>query len=76
MSRPEVRRKLVCHRIDGDLEDDSLEDLRHLYFDEKEGERRISEELTTEGVHLQPLNTKKLNIGTDEKPKLTTVGDY
>ena len=38
--------------IDGDPEDDSLEDLRHLYFDEKEGERSISEEPTTEGVHL------------------------
>ena len=76
MSRPEVRRELVCHWIDGDPEDDSLEDLRHLYFDEKEGEQSISEEPTTEGVHLQPLRTKKLNIGMEEKPKLATVGDY
>lgn len=52
VSRPEVRRELVCHRIDGDPEDDSLEDLRHLYFDEREGEQSISEELTTEGFHL------------------------
>ena len=40
-SRPEARRELACQRIDSDIDDDSLEDLRHLYFKEKEGERSI-----------------------------------
>ena len=75
-ARPEVVRELVCQRINGDPEDDGLEDLRHLYFEEKEGEWNVNEELATEGVHLWPLKTKKLNIGTEEKPKLATVGDY
>ena len=75
-SRSGVKREMVCQRIDGDPEDDSLEALRHLYFDEKEGERSVRDEPMTEGVHLQPLKTKKLNIGTEEKPKLETVGDY
>ena len=38
VSRPEARHELVCQRIDGDPNDDNLEDLRHLYFEEKEGE--------------------------------------
>ena len=50
---------MVCKRIYGDPEDDGLEDLRHLYFEEKEGKWNISEEPTTEGIHLQPLQTKK-----------------
>ena len=29
-SRPNARHKLACQRIDGDPDDDSLEDLRHL----------------------------------------------
>ena len=67
---------MVCQRIDGDPDDDSLEDLRHLYFEEKEGERNINEESTIEGIHLQPLRTKKMNIDTEERPKLATMGDY
>ena len=56
--------------------DDDLEDLRHLYFEEKEGERDIQEEPTTEGIHLLPLKTKKLNIETPKNPKLASIVDY
>ena len=70
------RHKFACQRIDSESEDDSLEDLRHMYFEETEGEWNIKEEPTTEGVHLLLLKTKKLNIGMEEKPKLATVGDY
>ena len=73
---PDGRRKLACQQIDSEPYDDSLEELRHLYFEETEGEWNIKEEPTTEGVHLLPLKTKKLNIGTKEKPKLATVWDY
>ena len=58
------------------MDDDNLEDLRHLYFEETKGERDIKEESMTEGIHLLPLRTKKLNIGTEDKPKLATIGDY
>ena len=75
-SLPEARHELAFQRIDGDPDDDSLEDLRHLYFEEKEGEWNINEELTIEGIHLLPLKTKKLNISTEERPKLADVGDY
>ena len=53
-----------------------MEDLRHLYFEETEGERDIKEEPTMEGIHLLPLRIKKVNIGIEEKPKLATIGDY
>ena len=73
---PEGRHELACQWIDGDLDNDSMEDLRHLYFEEKEGKRSIKDELTMEGIQLLPLKTKKLNIGMDERPKLATVGYY
>ena len=73
---PEDVQELVCQRIDDDPENDGLEDLRHLYFEEKEGKWNINEEPATEGVHLRSLKTKKLNIGTVEMHKLATVGDY
>ena len=57
------------------MDDDDLENLQHLYFEEKEWERDIQEEPTTEGLHLLPLRTKKLNIGTLEKPKILSIGD-
>lgn len=58
------------------MDDDNLEDLRHLYFEEIEGERDIKEEPTIEGIHLLPLKTKKVNIGIEDKPNLATIGDY
>ena len=62
---PDGRLNLACQRIDSKPEDDNLEDLRHLYFEEIEGEGNIKEEPTTEGIHILLLRTKKLNIGTD-----------
>ena len=58
------------------MDNHNPEDLRHLYFEETKGERDIKEEPTIEGIHLLPLRTKKVNIGTEDKPKLATIGDY
>lgn len=58
------------------MDDDNLEDLRNLYFEEIEGERDIKKEPTTQGIHLLPLKTKKLNIGVEDKPEIATTGDY
>lgn len=58
------------------MDDEDIEDLRHLYFEENEGEQNIQEEPITQGIHLLLLKTKKLNIGAQEKPELTSIGDY
>ena len=71
-----IQQKVACQKINSEMDDDNLEDLRHLYFEEIEEERDIKEEPTIEGIHLLPLRTKKVNIGIEDKPKLATIGDY
>jgi len=41
-------------RIDTELEEDGLKGLRHLAFEETEGERGICESPSIEGAHLLP----------------------
>jgi len=38
--------------------------------------RGIKEYPVTYAPHLKPLKLKKLNIGTEEKPKIASIGDY
>ena len=71
-----IEQKVACQNINSEMDDENLEDLRHLYFEETEEERDIKEEPTTKGIHLLPLITKKVNIGTEDRPKLPTIGDY
>jgi len=48
----EVIQKVACQKINNEMNDDNLEDLKHLYFEEMEGERDIKVELMIEGIHL------------------------
>ena len=43
-----MKQSVACKRIDSEMDDDDLENIRHLYFEEKEGERDIQEEPTIE----------------------------
>ena len=67
---------MTCDKIDVELEEDGLEGLRHLAFEEIEGERGIRENPSTEGAHLLPMKPRKQNVGMEDKPKITLVGDY
>ena len=61
-----------CYNINVDEEDD----LRNVNIVEIEGQRDI-EVLTFKLPFLgQPIKIKKVNIGTEQAPKLATVGDY
>jgi len=63
-------------RINAKPEEDGLEVLRHLAFEETEGERGICESPSIEGTHLLLVNLRKQNVGTEDKPKIASVGDY
>jgi len=69
---------LACYKLatDGGNGESDEEDPRHLDIVETEGEREV------QGLELQipdvekPLKTKKINIGSEESPKFSNVGDY
>lgn len=63
-------------RIDAKAEEDGLEVLRHLAFEETEGERGIRESPSIEGTHLLPVRLRKHNVGMEDKPKIASIGDY
>jgi hypothetical protein len=70
---------LACSKVDKDLGDpDDLEELRHLTFKESEGTRDVKDTIS-DGVsssYTKPLKLQKVNIGTEEHPKMTSIGDY
>lgn len=56
--------------------EDDLDELRHLSFHETEGERSIKDGPITDAPHLFLVKLWNNNIGTDDKPKLASIGDY
>lgn len=48
----------------------------HLSFKGSKGEHKIKEDHVCGVPHLQFLKLKKMNIRTDQKPKLASIGDY
>jgi hypothetical protein len=61
-----------CYNINADEDDDP----RNVNIAETKGQRDIE----GPGVELpfirQPIKIKKVNIGTEQAPKLANVGDY
>jgi CTP:phosphocholine cytidylyltransferase-like protein len=55
-----------------------LEDLRHLTFQESTGTREVKDTISgdTNTLYTQPLKLKKVNIGSEENPKMASIGDY
>lgn len=67
---------VTCNIIDAKPEENGLEGLRHLAFEETEGERGIQENPLTEGTHLLPVKLRKYNVGMKDNPRIALVGDY
>lgn len=55
---------------------EGMDGLTHLAFGETEGERDICENPLTKGAHLLPLKLRKQNFMLEDKPKITSMGDY
>jgi hypothetical protein len=78
-THPLARLPVVCLTVDRNPEDlDDLEELRHLTFQESEGTREVKDTIPNDvsSSYTKPLKLWKVNIGTDEHPKLASIGDY
>jgi len=61
----------ACSKVNRDLNEDDLKGLRHLSFKESEGGESIRD-----APHLKHMKLCEHNIGTEENPKLASIGDY
>lgn len=68
--------EMAYGKVGKERDEDDLEGLQHLTFHQTKVERGILEGPVTDAPHLLPVKLRKHNIGTDEKPKLTSIGDY
>jgi hypothetical protein len=76
---PLTEKPIECYQISKDSESlDELEELRNLAIKETEGNREIQNTIPsqTDSSYNHPLKLCKLNIGTEEQPKIAMVGDY
>jgi len=74
----QMEHALVCYNLatDGGDDESDEEDLRHLDIAETEGEREVQgPDLKIPDV-TKPLKIKKVNIGSEERPKFANVGYY
>jgi hypothetical protein len=74
-----LRIPMACRKVDKDHEDpEDLEELRNLTFKESTGTREVKDTLSgdTRSSYAQPLNLQKVNIESEEHPKMESIGDY
>jgi hypothetical protein len=70
---------MACSKVNTDPEDpEDLEDLRHLTFKESEGTRVVKDTISDDvsSSYTKPLKLWKINIGSEEHPKMASIGDY
>jgi hypothetical protein len=74
-----IRRPLVCCKTNKGLEESNeLEDLRNLNIKETEGTIYIQDTIPSHtcSSYNHPLKLHKVNIGSEEHPKIASIGDY
>jgi hypothetical protein len=74
-----IENPIECYQISKDSEIlEELEELRNLAIKETKGSRDIQNTIPsqTDSSYNHPLKLKRLNIGTEERPKISLVGDY
>jgi hypothetical protein len=74
-----IRIPLACCKIDKGLEESNeLEELRNLNIKETEGTREIQDTIPSHtcSSYNHPLKLQKVNIGSEEHPKIASIGDY
>ena len=65
---------MTCYNLSGEPEDD--DESRNVNILESEGSCNVTTpDITTDSMS-QPLKIRKVNIGSDENPKFSNVGDY
>jgi hypothetical protein len=73
-NRKTVKELLSCYHMEEEaLEED---DPRKIHITEVEVEREVEGPCLESKVFSTPIKVKKVNIGTTENPKITSIGDY
>ena len=65
---------MECYNMSGELEYD--DEIRNINILEIEGSRDVAAPDVPTDPMSQPLNIRKVNIGTEEHPKFASFGDY
>lgn len=74
-----LRIPMPCRKVEKDHEDhEDLEELRLLSFKESTEKREVKDTISvdTRSYYAQPLNLRKVNIGSEEHPRMESIGDY
>ena len=69
-----IQSMMKCYDILGELEDD--DELCNINIPDIEGSRDVAALDVPTDPMTQPLKIKKVNIGTEENPKFSNIGDY
>jgi hypothetical protein len=69
-----VKELLSCYHVqeEAPYEDDP----RNIQITEIEGEREVEGLSLASEVFTAPIKVKKVNIGTNDNPKMVSIGDY
>ena len=65
---------ITCYNLSGEPEDD--DDFWNVNIPESEGSRNVTAPYIPTNSMSQPLNIRKVNIGSEENPKFAIIGDY
>jgi hypothetical protein len=69
-----LEQPVYCYQV---AEDEEVEDNpRDIQIVEGEGERGLEGPMLQSEEFIAPMNIEKVNIGTEEKPKIANIGDY
>jgi len=74
-----ARIPMACIKVENDPQDpEDLEGLRHLTFKESAIIREVRDTPSgnSSGSYTHPMKLWKMNIGSQENPKLASIGDY
>jgi len=70
---------VCCSKVDKDPEDsEDLEELIHLTFKESSGTSIVKDTISNDvsNSYTKPLRLWKVNIGSEEHPKIKSIGYY
>ena len=63
---------MTCYNLSGDLDND----LTNINIPESEGSREVEGSSISSEQFVKPLKIKKVNIGSEENPKISNIIDY
>ena len=73
-NRQTVKELLSCYHVEEEALDE--EDPCNIQITEIEGEREVKGPYLESEVFVAPIKVKKVNIGTNDNPKMASIGDY